>query len=311
MGYLLGIDGGGTRTAAWLTDERKGVLARVEAGPSNPVKAGFASAQHEILRAYRQACRQARTRPGMLDAVCVGLAGSDSPDVHGRLLRWLRKAIPARAYLLTSDTEVALSAALGHAPGIVVIAGTGSISYGRDQQGRQLRCGGWGSLFDDAGAGYDLGRKAVGCALRALDGRGKTTRLAASLCRELGLGRLTDAVARPYAPQDIAALFPVVLREAMNGDRVARELCNQAAEDLAALALTLIARFEWKRRAVRVICAGGVFRSSPMIRRRFAREVHAQAPKAQVSLLRREPVEGALFLARQLVLSRARTHREV
>jgi N-acetylglucosamine kinase-like BadF-type ATPase len=96
----------------------------------------------------------------------------------------------------------------------------------------------------------------------------------------------------------------------MKGDRVARELCEQAAEDLAELALTLIARFGWKRRAVRIICTGGVFRSSQMIRRKFAREVQARAPKAKVSLMKREPVEGALFLARRLALSRAKTRQE-
>ena len=308
MGYLLGIDGGGTRTTAWLADQRTGVIARVETGPSNPLKAGLASAQREILRAYRQACRQARTRHGTLEALCAGLAGSDSPAVYARMLRWLRKAIPARVYFLTSDAEVALSAALGNEPGVVVIAGTGSIAYGRDRHGRQLRCGGWGSLFDDAGAGYDLGRKAVSCALRALDGRGKATRLIDPLCRELGLDKLTDAATLPLAPQDIAALSPVVLRAATKGDTVARELCNAAAGDLADLALTLITRFGWMRRPSRVICAGGIFRSSPMIRRTFARRVHAQAPHAEVSLLRREPVEGALSLARQLIESPAGLH---
>jgi len=304
MGYLLGIDGGGTRTTAWLADEQERVLARVEVGPSNPLKVGFLSAQQQLLRAFRQACREARTRPAMLDALCAGLAGSDSPHVHGKLLRWLRKSIPARAYLLTTDAEITLSAAFGDAAGIVVIAGTGSIAYGRGIEGQSLRCGGWGNLFDDAGSGYDLGRKSVSCALRALDGRGKPTRLATALSREMGLAKLTEAVASPLSPQNIAALFPAVLREAVNGDPVARHLCNEAARDLADLAVTLITRFGWRRHACRVICSGGVFRSSAMIRRKFAHRVHTQAPKARVSLLGREPVEGALFLAHRLVESR-------
>jgi N-acetylglucosamine kinase-like BadF-type ATPase len=191
-----------------------------------------------------------------------------------------------------------------------VIAGTGSIAFGRDPQGRMLSCGGWGSLFDDAGSGYDLGRKAVRCALRHLDGRGEATRLTSSLRRELGLENLTDVVTLPFGPQDVAALFPVLLREAGRGDAVARKLCQQAGGDLADLALTLVKRFRWKRQAVRIFCAGGVFRSSPLVLRGFVRKVRAQAPNAQVSLLSREPVEGALFLARQTALLPSRIPQE-
>jgi N-acetylglucosamine kinase-like BadF-type ATPase len=306
MGYLLGIDGGGTRTTAWLAGDAKSVLARVEVGPSNPLKVGFALAQQQLLRAFREACREARSRPAPLDALCAGLAGSDFPTVHQKMLEWLKKSIPARAYLLTTDAEIALSAGAGEAAGMVVIAGTGSVAYARDLGGKSLRCGGWGSLFDDAGSGYDLGRKAVGCALRALDGRARPTSLTAGLSRELGLAKLTDAVASPLSPQQIAALFPVVLREAANGDLTARRLCHEAARDLADLALALITRLGWKHRASRVMCAGGVLRSSPLILRKFRAHVHDQAPKARVSLLPREPVEGALFLAGQLAESQRR-----
>ncbi|HUZ46880.1 MAG TPA: BadF/BadG/BcrA/BcrD ATPase family protein [Terriglobia bacterium] len=304
MGYLFGIDGGGTRTTAWLADGRERVLARVEVGASNPVKVGFPAAQKELLRAYRRACSQARIRPAILDAICAGLAGSDSARVHARLLDWLRKSIPAGAYALTTDADIALSAGVGEGAGIIVIAGTGSIAYGRNQRGKTLRCGGWGNLFDDAGSGYDLGRKAVGCALRALDGRGRATCLTRALCRELGVGRVSEVVALPLSPQEIAALFAVVLRAATDGDRVARRILNEAACDLAVLAGTLITGFRWKGRASRVLCAGGVFQSCSMIRRKFARHVRTLAPKARVSLLRRQPVEGALFIAQRLAESR-------
>ena len=300
MGYLLGIDGGGTRTTAWLADEHLAILSRVQAGPSNPIKVGIVTAQRELARACRRALREARVRPSKLDAVCAGLAGGDSAAVHRSMLRWLRKSVPARAHLMTTDAAITLVAALGEKEGVIVIAGTGSIAFGRDPHGRILRVGGWGSLFDDAGSGYDIGRKAVAAALRAHDGRGKPTRLTDSLCRELGLGRITEAVAKPLGAQALAALFPRVQQEARAGDAVARSLCREAAGDLAELAITTIHQLGRKRQPVRVVCSGGVFQSSPMIRRAFAQQVHDSAPRARVSLLRREPVEGALLLARQL-----------
>ena len=112
MGYFLGIDGGGTHTTAWLADEELSVLARVEAGPSNPIKVGVPNAQRELARAYRRAFRQARVPPARLEAVCAGLAGGDGAPVQRRMLRWMRQAIPARAHLMTTDAAVTLAAAL-------------------------------------------------------------------------------------------------------------------------------------------------------------------------------------------------------
>ena len=308
MPYFLGMDGGGTRTAAALADERGRVLARAEAGPSNPHKVGFEAAQRELLRAARRAVRQAHLKPRALDAVCVGLAGVARPPVHRRLLAWLRQSIPARFHLLTSDAAIALEAALGDSPGIIVISGTGSIAYGRDERGRALRSGGWGTLLDDAGSGYDLGRKAIASALRAFDGRGRRTRLEAKICRALRLRDVTEVVLRPLAPREIAALFPLALEAAREGDSVARELCEEAGQQLAELALALVRRFGWRRRAVPIAGAGGVFRASLRIRRSFARHLRSTAPRARVVLLRKPPVEGALALARALATDRLEIH---
>lgn len=309
MGYLLGIDGGGTRTTACLADDRLSILARTQAGPSNPIKVGVARAQRELARACHQALREAHARPAELDAVCAGLAGGSS-TISRRMLRWLRKEFPARAHTLTTDAAITLAAALGEQEGAVVIAGTGSIAYGRDRHGRILRVGGWGSLFDDAGSGYDIGRKAIASALRAYDGRAKATRLADSLCRELQLGEITEVIDKPLTALQIAALFPVVQQQALAADAVARGLCRGAADDLAELALTMLKQLGRQGQAVRVICSGGIFKSSPFIRRAFVRRVHQSVPRARISLLRREPVMGALLLASKLAKPQASKHRK-
>lgn len=300
MKYFFGIDGGGTHTTAWLADENLSVLARVKAGPSNPVKVGTTNAQRELARAYRKALREARVRPSKLGGVCAGLAGGDSAPIQRNMLQWMRQAIPAHTHLVTTDAAITLAAALGESQGIIVIAGTGSIAFGRDRQGGILRVGGWGNQFDDAGSGYDMGRKAIRAALRAHDGRGKTTSLAGAICRELQINRITEAVPMSLSPQKIAGLFPLVQQEASAGDTIARRLCLEAAGNLAELATTIMTRLHWKRRAVPVVCSGGIFQSSSLIRRAFTRRVHECAPLARVSLLKREPVEGALLLARQL-----------
>ena len=134
MGCFLGIDGGGTRTTAWLADGEGKLLGRAESGPSNPLKVGFRAAEREILKAFRACLREAgfppsaarASRPPVVRAVCAGIAGVARQAVHRPLLAWMRRHIPARHYLLTSDAAIALAAAVRDAPGIIVNAGTGS-----------------------------------------------------------------------------------------------------------------------------------------------------------------------------------------
>ena len=143
-----------------------------------------------------------------------------------------------------------------------------------------LRAGGWGIPFDDHGSGYDLGRKAVAAALEAFDGRGPQTVLMDRICQELDLGKIPEIVSRQLEQQQVAALFPLVMEAAREGDLVARHLCDDAARDLANLAVALLQRAGWTRRSTPVVTTGGVFKSSYLIRRAFARHFAA-------SLLRR------------------------
>jgi N-acetylglucosamine kinase-like BadF-type ATPase len=317
MILCLGIDGGGSRTLAWLGDERGRILAKAAAGPSNPLKVGIEATKKELLRAARAvlqgvstaaaraelplagAARARRHHKPLLMAVCAGVAGVDRAAVSRPLLAWLRKAIPARHHLLATDAAIALDAALGTAAGMIVVSGTGSIAYARNHRGETLRAGGWGASFDDLGSGYDLGRKAIMAALCDFDGRGEHTVLTSRICRALHLSDITQIVLKKLDTKQVAALFPLVAEAARQGDRVARRLCVQAGGDLAQLALALARRLG-RRGVLPVVCAGGVFRSSPTLRRSFARYLRQRLPSARVRLLKREPVEGALAMARKL-----------
>ena len=304
MNHFLGIDGGGTRTTASIADADGRVIGRGVAGPSNPLKSSFPRAQREILRAARAAAGSARIRLDEMDAVCLGLAGAGHEAVRKRMSAWLRKAIPSRVRRVTTDAEIALTAAFGHGPGIILIAGTGSNAYARDERGRIERAGGWGSFFDDAGSGYEIGKKAITAALRAEDGRSKPTVLGPLTVRALGLGDISDVILSPPASERMAALFVVVLKAARRGDPVARELIQSAGVDLAELVKALVRRLAWRRKSFTVACTGGVLENSPLIRSTVARLVRSIAPKARVIPLRRKPVEGALTLARALAAQR-------
>jgi N-acetylglucosamine kinase-like BadF-type ATPase len=322
--YFLGIDGGGTRTTAWVADERGRVVGRAVAGPSNPLKVGFSACEREILRAASEALRKAdvalrsRSAPAgraktadlkvgsaksTIGAIVIGLAGVDRPPVHSRVLNGILKSLHAQHILLTSDAAIALHAAIGNSPGIMVISGTGSIAYARDDKGKALRSGGWGAAFDDAGSGFDLGRRAIMAALRDYDGRGHHTVLGAKICRILKLPDITRVILKPLTTQDIAALFPLVLRGAQRGDGVSRYMLDVAAHDLSELAIALVDRLGWKNRAFPVVCAGGIFSASQRVRKLFSLFVRNVAPQASITLLRKQPVEGAISMGRALAAS--------
>jgi N-acetylglucosamine kinase-like BadF-type ATPase len=296
----MGIDGGGSRTAAYVADETGRILARATTGPSNPCKVGLAIAQRNLLASAREAIRRSGLSRRALDGLCAGVAGVDRLSIRRALEAALRRAVTARHYLITTDGIAALESGLGASSGVIVISGTGSIAYGRTEDGRILRCGGWGTVFDDAGSGYDIGRKAIASALRDFDGRGSHTRLGEDLCRALKLRRITEVVGASLPPHRIGALFAVVEGAARAGDPVARRLCQEAGRDLADLARALLERMDALNQNLRVVCAGGVFKSSVRVRRSFARHVRHDAPRIRIALLRREAVEGALALARAL-----------
>jgi N-acetylglucosamine kinase-like BadF-type ATPase len=294
----MGIDGGGSGTTACVADEAGRILSRETMGPSNPCKVGFAAAQQQILTAARGAMRKSGLRQQRLDAICAGIAGVDRLSIRRRLEAGLRQAIPARNYLVTTDGITALEAGLGSASGLIVISGTGSIAYARAGDGRILRCGGWGTVFDDVGSGYDIGRRAIGAALRDFDGRGSPTRLGVALCKAMKLRSITEAVGAALPPHRIAALFPVVESVARDGDAVARKICREAGKGLADLAWALLKRMGALNQNMMVVCAGGVFKSSFRVRRNFAERLREHAPRIRITRLRREAVEGALALAR-------------
>jgi glucosamine kinase len=293
-----------------LGDDTGKVISRARSGPSNPVKVGLAIARSNLLAAAREALRKARLKRRALEAVCAGVAGVDRGPPHRALLASLRKTIPARQYLLTTDGLIALHGGLGGGPGVLVIAGTGSIAYALDARGRVLRCGGWGSLFDDEGSGYDIGRKALAGALRSFDGRSHPTRLMHDLTSTLKLRQITETVGADLQANQIAALFPVVARAAKEGDRFARRLLQDAGEDLAQLAWTLVKGLGGKKSRVSIILAGGVFKESTAVQRSFERGLRRRAPGLSIELLDREPVECALILARSLAERPSDVHGE-
>src|SRR5579885_1021012 len=235
--YYLGVDGGGSKTLAIIVDAQGKQRGQGLSGSSNYAAVGLSQAVAHIGSAAEEAAREAGcTLP--LHAAWLGLAGIDRQDDCDTLLPHLRSL--AGAIHLTNDAELLLSA-LDNAVGVALIAGTGSIALARNAEGSIKRAGGWGHILGDEGSGYDIGRRALQAATRAADGRDPATALLALIMQHWNLTSpdgLIDKVYHAADKADIAQVATLVFAAARSGDSTAREIIQQAAQELALAAIT-------------------------------------------------------------------------
>ena len=304
MAYYLGIDGGGTKTTCAVGDGSR-QLATAVAGPSNIVRVGESQTRESLEQAVRQACAAAGITPTEVVRTCIGGSGAAHPELAEKIRNILGAILPAPVDVV-GDMQIALEAAFDNGPGVIVIAGTGSIAYGRNQRGRTLRAGGWGFAIGDEGSAHWIGRTAVSAVLRASDRSGasgssaasKDSTLAAALMKAWNANSLADLarVANTIPPPNFAALFPVV---AASSDDLAAQVLTRAGRELAELAAVVLRRLfaEAIPCPVPVAMTGGVFRHAPLVRQVFYNELRGLDSRAEVNPQVVEPVEGALRMA--------------
>ena len=325
MPYYLGIDGGGTKTTCAVGDESR-LLATATAGPSNIVRVGEAQTRESLQHSVRQACAAAGIAPQQISRTCVGGSGAARPELAA-IVRGFLAEILSSPIDVVGDMQIALDAAFDTGPGVIVIAGTGSIAYGRDHEGNTARAGGWGFAIGDEGSAHWIGREAVRALLRAFDrdygsdrdhGTAENTlhaSFATALCQAWGMTSHTDPAradlahadltlndlaraANAIPPPDFAALFPSV---AASKDVLALQVLSNAGRELAEVAAVVVKRLFPKEQTapVPVAMTGGVFRHSVLTREEFCHGLRQLDSRVSIHPHVIEPVEGALRRARR------------
>jgi glucosamine kinase len=225
----LGIDGGGSKTAFLLVDEYYNEICHLHSGASNHLSVGNEAARESIS----QGISQLTERP---DIICAGFAGAGRPDSVSFYKELLNSLVPEAQVIIESDAFISSIGAIGIDPGILLIAGTGSIVIGRDKDRTMFRVGGWGPYFGDEGSGFWIGREAVRAALRSID-RQSNTEFAQRIAAAFGLKSITEAIGAwatgKIGVPDVAGLFPEVV--AMYPDDPAKRILTEAAAHLREL----------------------------------------------------------------------------
>ena len=296
--HVLGIDAGGSKTVCLLADGAGTIVAEARGAGANLHAAGELEVEKVLHEVMEEAIGDRAIAPA---AICLGIAGVDRED-EARTIRAIMRRIGYKSRtLVVNDALIALVAGAGDAPAIVIVAGTGSIVYGRNGSGEAARAGGWGHMIGDEGSGYWIGREALAAVMRAADRRGPDTQLTDQILAHFEVGdvsRLPRIVYDRDQPRmAVAALGPLVHQVADRGDAVAARILERAIEELVLAAGSVTSRLEMRGDPFTFYLAGSVFRVVPSLAAQLPPRLAEVAPRCQVERLTREPAAGAVWLA--------------
>lgn len=327
-GLLLGVDGGGTKTVAWLALAGSArttplttasspvdhvdpaapwqLIGRGLAGPSNQRAVGVDTALQNLEHAIQQAFTDAGLDRTTVHCACLGLAGADRLSDRSVITGWAEKIQLARHLHVVNDALPLLFA--GDRPqsaggtGVALICGTGSLALGRCGNGRSARTGGWGYLFGDEGSAFAMGRAALQAAAQAADGRGPATALLTILQHRLQVTAPQELISAVYGAADvrsvIASLACDVFQAAAERDAAASRILDQARQDLTLMVTSLARQLELQS-DLSLFFAGSVLLQQPAFRAQLTASIAAAGSQIRSLTLVPEPVQGCVQLAWQ------------
>ncbi len=293
--YVLGIDGGATKTLAAVLDLETRELHLGRAGPSNQDAVGAPAAVSALLSAADEAVARAGIEPWELASAVLAVAGTDTRAIS----KHVRDARPEE-WIVVNDVVGAWAAATGATPGIAAISGTGSNVFGVGPEGRSWRAGGWGHVLGDEGSGYWIGLESIRAALKDLDASGPATAISSALAPFFKVESVeavaTSVYSVPLTKGEIAAFAVEANRIADEGDEVARGLFERAAHELGLQLAAVVAQTGLKG-SFPIGLIGSNYKAGPVLLDPLARAVRRFAPEAHLEIVREAPVAGSLILA--------------
>jgi N-acetylglucosamine kinase-like BadF-type ATPase len=304
--YVIGVDGGGTSTVARLADLQGNVISVAKAGPSNLSTSGPEKCAETLTDAITEASLQTSVSLDSVRIVVYGTAGAgrkaDQDRLHNAILsRWDSFPQKPASLCVVSDADIALEAAHGGEPGIIIIAGTGSIIYGRDMDGTIKRSGGWGPVIGDPGSGNAIGLQALRVAAKTIDGCIEPGLLVQLIAEHTGISSQEVLINKIYKEKfPPSEITPLVFQAASKGDKVALAIVNQSAKELIDMLTCGLKKFSFTD-VVPISYVGGVLHSETMYPEIVSKMIRREVPKADIREPKFKPEEGAIAMALRLL----------
>jgi len=295
--FVVGVDGGGSRTRVIVADEHGAELARADGEPSGMRPGDATQSAAVVASVIAEGLRVAGLSHARPAVVCVGVAGAGREPDRQALLQALTQLGLGDDVVVHADATIALDDAFGDGPGIVLIAGTGSVAFGRGPSGTFGRCGGWGPVCGDEGGGAWIGRRALSVVTASADGREPETALAGAVVTAAQVAVVHDLIrwAAEAGAAGLASLVPAVLQCAESGDLRANAVVSFAAEELVLHVRTLARRlFTDERATCPVAFAGGLLDRKSLLRARVEHRLKSAVPGAVLEPKDIVPARGAV-----------------
>ena len=298
MDYIIGIDGGGTKTVGILATETGECITKVEAGPSNYHVVGIEKTHTLLQEVISELSSHAVDIPLQSFQVCIGMAGLGREDDRIVMGKICDEIGINKNRILTHDAHIALVGGTGKQSGVVVISGTGSIVYGINESGKEYRTGGWGYLLGDEGSGYDIALKGLQAIARAADRRGMQTLLTDMILQRIMLKSPNELIRWTHAASrdEIAQLAGLVFEAARMEDARAIQIIDNAFSELAWAVETVTVQLDFSKQ-FDIVFSGGILLNQPMLADKLQRWIEEIIIDCTVIRPKHEPVYGAALLA--------------
>ena len=304
--YVIGIEGGGTKTTAVLCALDGIILSEAQGGPSNFHIVGLEKTATTLLDLIQTCCHSIGCTVSQIGAIVAGLAGAgrtlDQQHITDKLLDVAHvKSVNLEKVSIESDARIALEGAFNGKPGIVLIAGTGSIVFGKDERDKVYRAGGWGRLLGDEGSGYAIGREAFRAVAKLLDGDGEKTKLLKLFDEKFGLGTQDAIINAVYREKyDFATVVPVVMEAASKGDPVAKKILVRACSDLIDVINTVVMKMNKGKKGVLkrpLAFVGSLLMNDNFYSHKIRSAIKREVPLVSIRYAESSPVVGAALMA--------------
>jgi N-acetylglucosamine kinase-like BadF-type ATPase len=307
MDYILGVDGGATKTTARISDHTGKTITEIESGSSNYKGAGIENSKININLAVIGAIKEIPSSDKIIfKSACFGMAGNDSLE-DKKIYRKIIFNDKIKNYLISSntiicnDTKIGLAAGSSSKNGIMIICGTGSNCFGINEYGQEAIANGWDYILGDEGSGYAIGQKALKALMKAYDGRGGKTLLSKTIFEDLNINSIAELVSWTYSKSvlkdDISAIAKTVCRTAEMGDNISVKILEEEVEEAFISIVTVANKLKLAEQYFDLVFVGNVFKCKKYFKDILIKKLDDRFPGINFKPLTEKPVEGAIKLA--------------
>ena len=305
MKYLIGIDGGGTKTDSAIADLSGKIIHHTTGKPSNFLVVGIEEAVENIFALIEENLFKLEGDFADVKQIVIGVAGAGRKEDAQLLEKSFKdyseeQGVHFKGIKVVSDAHIALEGAFPDSAGCILIAGTGSILFGKDDKGVIHRVGGFGRLIGDEGSGYSIGRKALNAVSKASDGRGEETLISELLNAKMNSGSTNGIINKIYKEKlDVASVAKIVISAAEEGDPIAEDILDEEADELVLHIKSLLNKIQINK--FNVAFSGSLIDNNNFYSDILKRKIKSTLPNVTIVRPAAPPVSGAILFAKRIV----------